>query len=259
MADRTTRPSRAGETPPLRGWRAVAMGVFSVLCAVVGVVALALLPGAYAESSAIADAPVCEPTPTAPQQDPTCLAEVGGAVDDVRRSSGRGARSPDWHFAPDDPAFPAAWVDFRGTSDEDDWSAAQRHLFAGEPVTARYWGAEPVAFVTPEGPLRTSSGRDGAWTAMLWVGLGGLALGGMQPATAYLRRRATPGVPLGTRLRATLVGATPLWLLFGVGAAIFPERVSTQVVAAATVLLAGLALTAAGAVWSARRESRAPR
>ena len=222
--------------------------VFAVVALAVGLFSLATLPSSYSTHRAMRGADVCSPAPTAPQADPTCLVPVEGAVDDVRGDSGRG-RGLRWHFAPADEAFEGHWVRFRGDVVEEDRTDAMDHLFAGRPVTALYWGDEPVAFETPAGRVESNRFAGDAWTALLWVGLAGLSLAAMAPLTAAARRRG--GVPTIAGNAALM---TPVAVTVGAIAAVFPDTFPGQLRVFA-VVAAGLVGTAvlAAAVRARRR------
>jgi hypothetical protein len=118
---------------------------------------------------------------------------------------------------------------------------------SGGAVTARYWGEDPVAFVTPEGTLETSQFREDGWTALLWVGIGALALAALRPMGSRLGRgpsrwRAEAGPGEGGRV---VLGLTPVLVLLGVFAAVFPDRLAGQLLAFGCTLGAGLLLAGA--------------
>jgi hypothetical protein len=236
--------------PPAGRWTGAFGWVFTVVCALVGIVSFAALPGEYADNTAMRDAPVCAEPVSGPSSSPDCLVEVPGRITDQRSGSGRYSSGVRWQFSPGAAApagFEPGWVRFRDDRDPEDWSPAMTRLLAGEPVTALYWGEDPVAFVTPDGTVEATGFAEDAWTALLWVGIGALALAAMRPVSSRLGRRGARehGETGMAGLGRVVLGLTPVLVVLGALAAVFPDRLSGQLLAFGCTLGIGALLSAA--------------
>lgn len=188
-------------------------GALAVLALVVGVVSLALLPGEYADHRGLQDAEVCA-------DESSCLVPVEARITG-ERGGARGGRR--WHVEPLDPSYDDAWVRFD-------------RPVAGD-VLALYWDGSPVAAHTADGLVGSNRSERDAWTALLWVGLGALALAAMWPAARWARGRP--------------ISLVPVAVVLGCLAAVFPTGVAAQATAAgittgAVLLLFGLLIRVAG-------------
>jgi hypothetical protein len=233
--------------------------VFTVVCALVGIVSFVALPGTYADNTAMRDAPVCAEPVSGPSSSPDCLVEVPGRITDQRSGSGRYSSGIRWQFSPG-PAAPAGfepgWVRFRDDRDPQDWSPAMTRLLGGEPVTALYWGEDPVEFVTPDGTVEATGFVEDAWTALIWVGLGALALAAMRPLSSRLGRGADRehGGAGTVEAGRVVLGLTPVLVVLGAFAAVFPDRLGGQLLAFGCTL--GIGALLAGALVAVGRALR---
>jgi hypothetical protein len=226
----------------LGGW------AFTVVSALVCLVAFAALPGTYADNTAMREAPVCAEPVSGPASSPDCLAEVPGRITDQRTGSGRHSGGSRWEFTPAVTGFDTRWVRLHGDRGTELWSPAVAEVISGRTVTALYWKDDPVEFVTDDGTVETTAFLADAWTALLWVGIAALALAVMRPMAGRLDGRSpreTGPTSRGARTLRAMVGLTPVLVLLGAIAAVFPDRLGGQVLVFACTVGAGLLVVAA--------------